>query len=82
MNDYKHSPIRGTYLLNDKEAEELRNHEKVEYVNINVDKYQGTYAVDPLLLQDSSKEDRYSSTVKHFKDHSSNGNAFNSVASS
>ena len=80
VDDYKHSPTRGTYLLNDKEAEELSNHEKVEYVNINVDKYQGTYAVDPLLLQDSSKEDRYSSTVKHFKDHSSNGNAFNSTA--
>lgn len=80
VDDYKHSPVRGTYLLNDKEAEELRNHEKVEYVNINVDKYQGTYAVDPLLIQDSSKEERYSSTVKHFKDHSSNGNAFDSTA--
>ena len=79
VDDYKHSPTRGTYLLNDKEAEELNNHEKVEYVNINVDKYQGTYAVDPLLLQDSSKEDRYSSTVKHFKDHSSNGNAWRST---
>ena len=82
VDDYKHSPIRGTYLLNDKEAEELRNHEKVDYVNVNVDKYQGTYAVDPILLQDASKEDRYSSTVKHFKDHSSNANAFNSAASS
>ena len=29
-----------------------------------------------------SKQDRYSSTVKHFKDHSSNGNSFNSPASS
>ena len=82
VNDYKHSPIRGTYLLNDKEAEELRNHEKVDYVNINVDKYQGTYAVDPLLVQDASKEVRYYGTVKHFKDHSSNSNAFNSVAAS
>ena len=38
VDDFKHSPIRGTYLLNDKEAEELRNHEKVDYVNVNVDK--------------------------------------------
>ena len=82
VNDYKHSPIRGTYLLNDKEAEELRNHEKVDYVNINVDKYQGTYAVDPLLVQDASKEDRYYGTVKHFKDHSSNSNAWRSTAPS
>ena len=38
VDDYKHSPIRGRYLLNDAEVEQLRNHEKVEYVNINTDK--------------------------------------------
>ena len=81
VDDYNHSPVRGRYLLNDTEAEKLRNHEKVEYVNINKSKYPGTYAIDPVLLTDEvSKQDRYSSTVKHFKDHSSNGNAFNSTA--
>ena len=83
VDDYKHSPVRGRYLLNDSEAEKLRNHEKVEYVNINTAKYPGTYAIDPVQLTDVvSKQDRYSSTVKHFKDHSSNGNSFNSTASS
>ena len=83
VDDYKHSPVRGRYLLNDSEAEKLRNHEKVEYVNINTAKYPGTYAIDPVQLTDVvTKQDRYSSTVKHFKDHSSNGNSFNSTASS
>ena len=79
VDDYKHSPIRGRYLLNDAEVEQLRNHEKVEYVNINTDKYPGTYAVDPVLLEDIERQDRYSSNVQYYKDHSSNGNGFNST---
>ena len=83
VDDYKHSPVRGRYLLNDSEAEKLRNHEKVEYVSINKAKYPGTYDIDPVQLRDVNfKQDRYSSTVKHFKDHSSNSNSFNSTASS
>jgi len=83
VDNYKHSPVRGRYLLNDSEAEKLRNHEKVEYVSLNTAKYPGTHAIDPVLLRDVTyKQDRYSSTVKHFKDHSSNSNAFNSTASS
>lgn len=83
VDDYKHSPVRGRYLLNDAEAEKLRNHEKVEYVSINKAKYPGTYDIDPVQLRDVNfKQDRYSSTVKHFKDHSSNSNSFNSTASS
>ena len=80
VDDYKHSPIRGRYLLNDAEVAQLRNHERVEYVNINVAEYPGTYAVEPSLLTDIKKENRYDSTVKYFKDHSSNGNSFNSTA--
>tara|TARA_Y100000287_G_C14227079_1_gene359622 strand:+ start:97 stop:2187 length:2091 start_codon:yes stop_codon:yes gene_type:complete len=79
VDDYKHSPIRGRYLLNDAEVEQLRNHEKVEYVNINTDKYPGTYAIDPVLLQDIERQDRYSSNVQYYKDHSTNNNGFNST---
>ena len=80
VDDYKHSPIRGRYLLNDAEVAQLRNHERVEYVNINVAEYPGTYAIEPSLLTDIKKENRYDSTVKYFKDHSSNSNSFNSTA--
>ena len=68
VDDYKHSPLRGRYLLNDVEAEQLRSHEKVDYVNINVSKYPGTYLQDPSFIADVNKEYRYSSTVKCFRD--------------
>lgn len=69
VDDYKHSPVRGRYLLNDAEAEKLRNHEKVEYVNINTAKYPGTYKQDPSLIADVvTKQYRYSSTVKCVRD--------------
>lgn len=80
VDDYKHSSLRGRYLLNDAEVAQLRNHERVEYVNINVAEYPGTYAIEPSLLTDIKKENRYDSTVKYFKDHSSNSNSFNSTA--
>ena len=67
VDDYKHSPTRGRYLLNDAEAEQLRNHEKVDYVNINTIKYPGTYKQDPSFVADTEpteKAYRYSSTVK------------------
>ena len=69
VDDYKHSPVRGRYLLNDAEAEKLRNHEKVEYVNINTAKYPGTYKQDPSFIADVvTRQYRYSSTVKCVRD--------------
>tara|TARA_B100000927_G_scaffold130402_1_gene104953 strand:- start:1547 stop:3733 length:2187 start_codon:yes stop_codon:yes gene_type:complete len=68
VDDYKHSPIRGRYLLNDTEAEQLRNHEKIDYVSINVTKYPGTYLQDPSTICEFDKEFRYASTVKCVRD--------------
>jgi hypothetical protein len=66
VNDCRHSDTRGIYLLTDFEAEELRNHPKVEYVNINTARYPGTYSDNPDRISASpSKTYRYSSTVKH-----------------
>ena len=42
-----HSDTRGTYMLTDAEAEDLRKHEKVEFVNIDYSAYPGNYAPDP-----------------------------------
>ena len=41
-----HSDTRGTYMLTDAEAEDLRKHEKVEFVNID-------YSAYPCLLYTS-----------------------------
>ena len=69
VNDYKHSSLRGRYLLTDDEAKQLRNHDSVEYVNINTAKYPGTYEIDPSYLKDFDKEFRYDSTVKCVRNH-------------
>lgn len=73
VNDYKHSPLRGRYLLTDDEVEQLRNHDRVEYVNINTAKYPGTYEIDPTQLQEFDKEFRYDSTVKCVRDNAGYG---------
>ena len=46
-NDCLHSDTNGIYLLTDSEAASLRNHSKVEYVDINADAYPGTYQINP-----------------------------------
>ena len=42
----------GIHSLTDTEAATLRNHPKVEYVNINADAYPGTYKINPDDLTD------------------------------
>ena len=42
-----HSDTRGTYMLTDAEAEDLRKHEKVQFVNIDYSAYPGNYSPDP-----------------------------------
>ena len=46
-NDCLHSDTNAVYLLTDSEATSLRNHSKVEYVDINADAYPGTYQINP-----------------------------------
>lgn len=61
INDCIHSPVRGIYLLNDSEANQLKNHSRVKYVHINDAKYPGTYLIDPNLLSENVQ--RYSEPV-------------------
>ena len=68
-NDKKHSPVRGTYLMTDSEAEDLRSHELVKVVNINRSAYPGTYKIDPAQLLDGiGPQYRYGSNVQHQRD--------------
>ena len=43
----EHSDTRATYMLTDAEAEDLRKHEKVQWVCIDYDVYPGNYSPDP-----------------------------------
>jgi len=72
-NDNKHSKTRGIYSLTEEEVKELKKHPLVQYININAQKYPGTYAVNPLDVMEATKFDRYANTVKHQKYITSNG---------
>ena len=66
VNDCLQSDVRGTYLLTETEATELRANPKVDYVNINASAYPGTYAENPDNLNSSipdSTTSRYESSV-------------------
>jgi hypothetical protein len=67
-NDCRHAPRRGIYLLSDSEAEELKNHPRVRYVNINAARYPGTFMDNPDDIADATKVYRYSTKVKHQRD--------------
>ena len=46
-DDKAHSPIRGTFLLTDEEAAELKNDSRVSWINIDYVMYPETYAPPP-----------------------------------
>ena len=59
-----HSELRGIYLLDDDEVEQLKNHPGVANVNINASAYPGTYMDNPdNLVESLTKENRYASNV-------------------
>ena len=66
VNDCLQSDVRGTYLLTETEATELRANPKVDYVNINASAYPGTYAENPDNLSSTIPDNttsRYESSV-------------------
>ena len=72
FNECLQSDVRGSFLLTDNEADELRKNPKVINVHIETRAYPGTY---PRFGSDftEAKEYRYASTVKHQRDWDSSG---------
>ena len=57
-----HSDVRGIYLLDDEEVQQLKNHPGVINVTINAAAYPGTYMDNPDdLVESLTKQNRYSS---------------------
>jgi len=63
-----HSDTRGTYMLTDAEAEDLRKHEKVEFVNIDYSAYPGNYSPDPKdVIAGVQRFDRFGKSVSNYR---------------
>lgn len=62
----EHSATRAVYLLSDEEAEELRNHPRISYVNINYSSYKKTFKIPPEELICDRKY-RYDVSTKQYR---------------
>lgn len=69
-----HSATRAVYLLTDDEANELRNHPKVEYVHENFESYPFKYKPDPEEVKAGvlAKTNRYNSPQKNYRNWNDN----------
>ena len=47
VDDKLHSPTRGSYLLTKEEVNDLRNDERVKFINLSPEKYPDVFEVDP-----------------------------------
>jgi len=64
----EHSDTRATYMLTDAEAEDLRKHEKVEFVCIDYDVYPGNYHPDPKdITTGVQKIARFGKSVSNYR---------------
>ena len=64
-----HSDTRGTYMLTDAEAEDLKKHAKVQFVNIDYSAYPGTYSPDPgdLITTPVRNIPRFQKTILNYR---------------
>jgi hypothetical protein len=69
VDDQLHSPTRGTYLLTDAEAEQLRNDPRIRFINIDYKRYD-EFTPPPDELQAVRPEllSRYSAAVKNYRE--------------
>jgi hypothetical protein len=58
----EHSPTRATYLLDDQEAEQLRQHPEVKFVHLDHAKYPDLYP-----YEDAGTANRYDSPARHYR---------------
>lgn len=70
-DDKPHSPTRGTFLLTDEEAANLKNDPRIKFINVDYTSYPEQFKPNPEDLQASSPEllDRYRGTsVKVYRE--------------
>jgi hypothetical protein len=64
-----HSEVRGVYLLDDEEVEQLKNHPKVRYVSLDYDSYFNEIMppAEDLYATPITERERLPSTVKNYR---------------
>ena len=72
-DDKVHSPTRGTFLLSDEEAEDLKNHPSIKFIHLDLPSYPEQFKAPPDQLVSASPAviNRYNTSVKNYKQVSS-----------
>ena len=74
VDDQLHSPTRGTYLLTDNEADELRNDPRIRFINIDYKRYaEFTPPPDELHSVRPDLVNRYTAAVKNYREFEASG---------
>jgi hypothetical protein len=69
VDDQLHSPTRGTYLLTDTEAEQLKNDPRIKFINIDYKRYaEFTPPPDELHSVRPDLVNRYAAAVKNYRE--------------
>lgn len=69
VDDQLHSPTRGTYLLTDTEAEQLKNDPRIKFINIDYKRYaEFTPPPDELHSVRPDLVNRYTAAVKNYRE--------------
>jgi hypothetical protein len=71
VDDKLHSPTRGSYLLTKEEVNDLRNDERVKFINLSPEKYPDVFEVDPeelICVTNNTLTDRWSNAYNNYQE--------------
>ena len=68
VDDCKHSPVKGRYILTPEQAEEIKEHPKVQYIHPDFSRYWGTYKPPTHEIICAAKYNRYNSNRRQYRD--------------
>jgi len=80
VDDKLHSPTRGSYLLTQQEANELKADERVKFINLSPEKYPDIFEIDPDELKcvtNNTLTDRWSNAYNNYQYWSTSSSNFN-----
>ena len=80
VDDKLHSPTRGSYLLTQQEADELKVDERVKFINLSPEKYPDIFEIDPDELKcvtNNTLTDRWSNAYNNYQYWSTSSSNFN-----
>ena len=68
VDDCKHSPVKGRYILTPEQAAEIKEHPKVQYIHPDFSRYWGTYKPPTHEIICAAKYNRYNSNRRQYRD--------------